>query len=131
MRTRWQVLSGTGVISIWVAAIIVGQTSIVEGETSSSTSSTPTSTSGVANPDFQHDQNTPYPLGPGAIEYDQLSASDKAAVDHIAETTDTSQPPSSYQAWAAATAWTGQQAQAEVAARGVGLVGTESDGVEP
>jgi hypothetical protein len=47
----------------------------------------------------------------------------------IQETVETSQPASSYQAWAAATAATGQVAEAQIAARAVGLVGTDQDGV--
>jgi len=129
MRARWKILGGTGVISICVAALIVGQTGEAKSDTTDATTSSASSPTTIP-PDI-HDPLTPYPLGPHAIEYDQLRAADKAAVDLIQETVETSQPPSSYQAWAAATAYTGQQAEAEIAARGVGLVGTDSDGVVP
>jgi hypothetical protein len=78
-----------------------------------------------------HDPNTPYPLGPHPIAYEELNVADKAAVDLIQETVETSQPPASYEAWSQATAWTRVQAEAELAARAVGLVGTTEAGVVP
>lgn len=121
MRTRWKILGGTGVVTIWAAVLSIGQTGVVQGDTSD--------TSGAVAP--PHNPHTPYPLGPGAIPYEELGVNDKAAVDSIQETIETSQPASSYEAWAAATAWTNQQAQAEIDARGVNLVGTAQDGVLP
>lgn len=128
MRARWKILGGTGVVSALVAALIVGQSGDAKSDT---TDSTPSSPNPSTPADDVHDPLTPYPLGPHPIEYDQLSAADKADVDLIQETVETSQPASSYQAWAAATAYTGQQAEAEITARGVGLTGTAEDGVLP
>jgi hypothetical protein len=122
MRMRWKILSGCGVVCICTFAIVVGQTGVVQGDTAASP---PRSVAPVQNP------NEPYPQGPGAIPYEQLGATDKLAVDQIQETTDTRQPPSSYQGWAAATAWTRQQAEAEIASRSVGLVGAANEGVVP
>jgi len=130
MRTRWKIVGGSGIASIWIVAILIGQTGKVSGDTSSSTS-TPTTTPTAVDPASAQDPNQPYPLGPGAIAYESLSAADKAAVDHVQENVDTSQPPSSYAAFATATAWTADRVQVEVAARQLGLTGTEQDGVIP
>lgn len=128
MRARWKILGGTSIASAVVTALIVGQSGEAKSDTTVSVPSGPNPSTPAED---VHDPLTPYPLGPHPIEYDQLSTADKAGVDLIQETTETSQPASSYQAWAAATAYTGQQAEAEIAARGVGLTGTEQDGVVP
>jgi hypothetical protein len=131
MRMRWKIFGGGGIAGLSIAAFLIAHGGVVRGETSNAASSS-TSTTSSSDPGVpSQDPNTPYPLGPGAIPYEQLSAADKAAVEAIQETVETSQPASSYQAWAAATAATGKQADAEIAARSVGLVGTSGDGVVP
>lgn len=130
MRTRWKILGGASVAGIWATAIMLGHTGAA-ADNSSSSPEPSTASSNALEPESEHDPNTPYPLGPGAIPYESLGPAEKAAVDSVEETVETSQPPSSYEAFAAATAWTGERAQAEVAARGVGLTGTEQDGVLP
>jgi hypothetical protein len=130
MRARWKVLGGAGLIGAGLGLfIVVGHSRVSRGDTSSSTDSTTTTPTPQA-PNY-HDPFTPYPLGPGAISYDQLSPTDQAGVDAILQNEDLSQPPSSYSAWADAAAASAADAQAQIAARNVGLVGTEQDGVTP
>jgi hypothetical protein len=130
MRRRSKILSGVALLCVSVVAIIAGQTGVVRGE---NPQAAPTDSPSLTTADIEpvHDPNTSYPLGSGAIGYEQLSPAAQASVDHVQEVTDTSQLPSSYQAWSIATASTGQQAEIEIAARLVGLVGTEADGVAP
>ena len=130
MRVRWKILRGTGIFTICAVALVVGQSGIVQGDPTSATNPT-TSENGAVDPESLRDPNTAYPLGPGAIPYDQLTAADRASVDLIQETTETSQPDSSYQGWATVTTLVGEQAEAEIAARAIGLEGTEQDGVMP
>jgi hypothetical protein len=78
-----------------------------------------------------HDPSAPYSLGPHPISYDQLSSNERVGVDQILEAEALDQPPSSVAAWADAAAATGNDAQAQIAARTAGLVGTDQDGVTP
>lgn len=71
------------------------------------------------------------PLGSAAITYEELSAAERSAVEQIREAVETAQLPASHDAFARATARTGIIAERELAARTVGLVGTENDGVIP
>lgn len=129
MRTGWKVLGGTGAAGVLVAVLIVAQTRRVRGDTASTATGSEATTPDTGPP--RPDPNKPFPEGPETIRYEQLSEDEKKSVDLIRETLETSQPASSHQAWAAATAWTGQQAAAEIAARSVGLTGTAEDGVVP
>jgi len=129
MRKRWKVLGGASITSVLVGTLILGRSGAVQGDT----------TSDPATPAVQPEPglglypppNAAYSLGPDTIPYDQLSAADKAAVDVIQETVETSQP-ASYQAdIEEAFISLRQQMKAELAARNVGLVGTAEDGVVP
>jgi hypothetical protein len=125
MRARWKILGGTGgVIGLGVVIAIVSHSRVVTGD--DTTSSSTTSASDVASRDPFAQYATP-----GAIAYEQLSAADRAGIDHIQEVVDTSQPASSYEAFAAATASTSANVESQLAARGVGLVDTPDDGVVP
>jgi hypothetical protein len=132
MRAGWKVIGGAAIAGTAFFAIILGHSRVSSGDTASAGSPDADvngpSSSGVVLP---HDPSKPYPLGPHAIPYEEAGAEAQAAIEAIQETVETSQPASSYAAWSTATAWTGQQAEAEIAARGVGLVGTDSDGVIP
>lgn len=105
-------------------AAIIGRPHSVSGQSadSSSGNSTPT------DPGY-HDPSQPWELGPGAIPYDQLSPQDQAGVEQILQTEDQSQPASSYQVFAAAANTMAADAQAQIAARSVGLSGTDNEGV--
>lgn len=127
MRIRWKILGGTTAAGFVAAALIVGKSGLVKGDDSAQSSSADASSASMGPAVLPHDQ--PYPLGPDAIEFDKLSASDQAAVELIQETVEVTQPASSYQAWAAATAATGRAAEATIAARAVGLLGADQDGV--
>jgi len=131
MRLTLKLLGGTGVLAAVVVGAILGSSQPVSGDSSEPPSPPTPSSTTASSAAYVQNPNEPYPLGPHTIEYDQLSTADKAAVDAIQEAVDTSQPPSSYQTWSAATAATGEQAAAEISARSVGLVGTAEDGVVP
>jgi hypothetical protein len=90
----------------------------------------PTPVYGVPDEEFMNPFE-PYPPGRGAIAYDQLSSADKASVDLILETTEASQPDSSYSSLAKAVDWTSAHTEKLLAARAVGLEGAEQDGVVP
>ena len=133
MRARWKILGGTGIASIWAAALIVGHSGSVRGETSTDSSSSTAPSSGVDPATFvdptPRDPFAPYP-SPGAIPYEQLSAAEKAAIDRIQEVVETSGPPTSPDdAYARATAWTSADADRQIAERQMGLEETASDGV--
>jgi hypothetical protein len=122
MRRRWKLFGGAGLAGICIAAGILAHSRAVIGET--------TSTSTTSSDEAARDPFAPYPT-PGAIRYEELSAADKAAVDHIHEVTDTSQLAASHEAYASATAWASADADRQIAERGVGLEGTAEDGVVP
>ena len=125
MRARWKILGGTTVIGLGITFLIMGHSPDVSGDdtTTSSTSASP-------NDPIARDPFAPYPT-PGAIAYEQLSAVDQASVAHVQEVVETSQPATSYQAFANATAWTSADADRQIAARAVGLTDTAQDGVVP
>jgi hypothetical protein len=125
MRGEWKAFGRTGLVCVCVMTA-VWTVGVVQGDPAAGDQAPR-----EQPPYVPHDESKPYPLGPHAIPFEQAGAETQAAVEAIQETVETSQPASSYAAWSAATAWTGQQAEAEIAARGVGLVGTESDGVVP
>lgn len=130
LRARWKVISGAG-LGLGVALFIVGHSRLSHGDTTPDapppTASPPPSTG--TTPTVAHDQLAPYDLGPHAIPYEQLSAAGKADVDAIQERVELSQPAASYLAYSSGTASAAADAQAQKAARIVGLVDTAQDGV--
>lgn len=122
MRARWKILGGTTAVGLSLAFLITSHSRQATGDTAPTSSTVPDL--------VVHDPFTPYP-SPGAIAYDQLSDVDKAGVDQIQEVTDTSQPASSYQAFARATEQTSADADRQIAERAVGLTDTAQDGVVP
>jgi hypothetical protein len=134
MRTRWKVLGGAGLVGVGLSFfIVIGHSRVSRGDTSSTGSSAGSgsaSGSGSTDPNI-FDPSQPYGLGPHPISYDELSTVDKAGVDSILQKEELSQPPSSYAAWADAAAASRADAQAQIAARNTGLVGTAQDGVTP
>lgn len=137
MRRRWKLVGGAGIAGICIAAGILAHSRAVSGDTTSMPSgdggiaSTTTSTTSSSDVDeAAHDPFAPYPT-PGEIAYEALSATDKAAVDHVHEVADTTHPAASHDAYARATAWTSTEADRQIAERQVGLVDTANDGVVP
>lgn len=125
MQARWKIVGGTSAIGLGVMLlVVVGHSRRVSGDNTSTPSS-----EAFVDP-MPRDPFAQYPT-PGAIAYEQLTAADKAAVDRIQEATDTSQPSSSYAAFASATAWTSDEADRQLAERSVGLTETADDGVVP
>lgn len=88
-------------------------------------------TSTAERPPGEIDPFAPYPLGPDAISYEQMSPSQQDEVDAVQATTDAAQTADSVASFARATADTVGRAKAEIAARSVGLSGTEEDAVIP
>jgi hypothetical protein len=134
MRARWKILGGTGVASLCVALILVGRTGVVSGDPPPQPpplTNPPPGSSGYIDPDSARDPLTPYPLGPGAIAYEQLSASERADVDTIQEIVETTQPASSYEMFSRGAVWAREEAERQRAERGTGLIGTVDDGVVP
>jgi hypothetical protein len=125
MRARWKILGGAGLVGFGLSLFILGHSNVSRGDTSSSTGA-----STNPDPNFR-DPEQPYSLGPAVISYDQLSGAEKAGVDRILEIEDTSQPPASYQAWSDAASTMAADAQVQLAARQVGLVNSDQDGVVP
>ena len=132
MRGRWKLLGGAGIVGVLIATVILAQSRAVSGDTTSSTSGD--SDAPAASPPSavgdDRDPFAPYPT-PGAIAYEALSAADKAAVDHIHEVIDTTQPAALHDAYARATGWTSVEADRQIAERQLGLVDTANDGVVP
>lgn len=127
MRVRWKILgASTAAVAVGILVVVAGAPS-VRGESADDSSAGVNSGSAFAT----HDPSTPYPLGPHAIPYEALSPSDKRAVDVVQENVETSQPASSYNAYAAAAASIAIDAERQRAERQVGLVATEADGVVP
>ena len=136
MRARWKVLGGVELAG--VVLFIVGHSRPSHGDTAPDAPTASTSTPTVnpppgtgTTPIVAHDQLTPYDMGPHAIPYEQLTAAGKADIDAIQERVELGQPASSYQAYSTGTAAAIADAQAQIAARSVGLVDTAQDGVVP
>lgn len=122
MRARWKLLGGAGLFGVSLV-FLIGHSRISHGD--------PAQTSApAAMPLPAHDPTTPYDL-PGATPYDHLTAADRADVDAIQQTIGLGQPDTSYGAFAAGAAAAAADAQAQIAARAVGLVDTAQDGVVP
>lgn len=121
MRASWKLLGGAGLFGVGLV-FLISQSRVSHGE--------PAQTSQTAAPVAVHDPTTPYDL-PGATAYDRLTAADRADVDAIQQTIGLGQPDTSYGAFAAGAAAAAADAQAQIAARAVGLVDTVQDGVVP
>jgi hypothetical protein len=135
MRARWKILGGAGLASVGIALAIVGHSGKVAGGTPAPdlTTSPDPATGAPPAPEDPHLTNpfTQYPLGPGAIAYDQLDTAGKAGVDQMKQTLETSQPDTSYQAFSNAADQAIADSQAQIAARAVGLVGVDQQGIVP
>lgn len=119
MRARWTILCA-GLTGVTFTLIILGRSGSVLGDTSPSTAPVPNDPG---------DPFTPYGLGPHPISYDQQSASDRAGIDSMQEAVELGQPAPSYGAFSSAASQAAVDAQAQISARQVGLVGTSQDGV--
>jgi hypothetical protein len=128
MRTRWTVGS-IGAIAIGIGVFWAIGSSRAEDAPRGKPAQDPASV-GIPS-DELHDPTKPYEPGRSGIAYHQLSAADKARVDHIRETAEEAQPDGSYEAFAVATEWTSSNTEKQLAARAVGLVGTDEHGVVP
>jgi hypothetical protein len=122
MHVRWTMLCGIGALGVVITLVAASQE--VRGEPSD-----PSQPPSDVTP--EPDPFEPYPLGPGAIPYEQLGAAERTAVDQIQETVETGQQPSSYAVFARATAQTRARAEADLATRELGLEGADEDGVVP
>jgi hypothetical protein len=124
MRDHWRLLGAAGFTGFaLIFAFSVGHSRVSRADPA------PTQTpSGSILP--QHDPGTKYDL-PDSIPFDQLSAADKAGVDSIQQTIELGQPPASFNVYAGGAAAAATDAQAQIAARSVGLEGTANDGVMP
>lgn len=121
-RRLWKPI--TAVVAIGIAVVVLASRNrLVSGQPSNTATASPV--------DDPHEPFTPYALGPGAIPYEKEAAADRVAIDHMAEVVDTSQSAGSIDAFARASKQAADMAQAEIAARQVGLIGTEEQGVNP
>ena len=127
MQTRWKWIGAT-CLTIAVA-IIVGSSHRVAGQSADTAASGATSPGGPSR--GYHDPSQPWSFGSGAIPYSQQTPEQQADTDTINSNVAANMPPSSQQAWADAAAWSAQNAQAQIAASGVGLSGTSDQGVVP
>lgn len=126
MRHLWKLL-GVGLASGVVALCIVGQSRVVAGDPAQPEPDT-TQPSPTA---LEHEPGQPYGLGPNPILYETQSTEEQDNLDRVFETLEANQPASSHEAWGKAADQAVVRAQAEIAARAVGLEGVEEQGVVP
>jgi len=119
---RSRILGRAGVVLACALTLTLGRSEMVAGDT--------TSSPGPNDPSY-HDPSEPYVPGPRAISYDQANAALKGAVDEVLQNAELSQPPASYQTFAAAAAAVNADATLQTEAWAVGLTGSTEQGVVP
>lgn len=122
MKASVKILSRASFVVICAATLTVGRSERVSGDTTSSPD---------PNDPNYHDPSEPYVPGPRALFYDQASTALKADVEEVLQKEDLSQPPSSYQAFAAAAAAVNADAKLQTEARAIGLLDSADQGVVP
>ena len=125
MRVRWTILGSAGAAGFLIAVAIVARASDVAGDPTVSPSTNAQSSIADIRP------GEPLQLGPHAIPYEDLSPEDQAGVDRMIEQEETNQPASSVAAMQRSADQTADAASAEVAARQVGMMGLDEQGVVP
>lgn len=125
-RHLWKVL-GVGLAGGVVALCILGQGNVVAGDPVQPASDI-TQPSPAA---VEHEPGQPYGLGPNPILYETQSKEEQDNLDRVFETLEANQPASSHEAWGRAADQAVVRAQAEIAARAVGLEGVDEQGVVP
>lgn len=137
MRTRWKLLGGTGVASIWAVAIIIGQSGVVQGDTSDTSSTTsitepltetPIQPLAGSEPAVAKDPFAPYGVGPAeeVVPYEGLSPEEQTVADRGL---DAAEWHKTHNAYGAAIVERSKRAKAEAAQHQLGIDSLETMGV--
>lgn len=130
MRTHWKLLSGLGLAGTMAALLIVGSRDVAGDTDTPAQEPTPPDPAQAPNTVGQ-DPSVQYELGPGKILFEQQTAEEQTHLERMAETTANDHGPKSHEALARAAEQARGHAEAEIAARQVGMNGTEEQGVVP
>lgn len=118
-----KLVGGIGVVGL-VLGVSLSRSHVASGDTSAPK---PVATDDGTAPGF----GAPYAFGPGAIGYANADTATRADADSVRQRIEAAQGAESYLAFSAASKQSADDAQAEIAARQVGLEGAADQGVVP